>query len=404
MRLRRGQANGRQVGVSAQVHLQECDGYERGRVEAAVREVLEKVAPPALIGAGSRVLLKPNVINDMPPERAVCTHPEVVRAVALWALERGGEVTVADQPGYAMTEEAEGAFSNTGMVQACARLPVQFRLLAHGGYEEIRPDPAYRLQTVHFARQVLQADVVINLPKAKTHSQTLYTGAVKNMFGAVAPRQRIDVHLVGRYWALSEALVDCYAARPPHLHLMDAVDVMEGMGPTQGTPRHFGLLAGSTDGVALDRVMGHLMGFGEEEVATTVAAGNLGLGETAWERISVSGGDLASLRCPVERSPVVRAEMLGPLMPLLRWLVTARPAVRQKRCRSCGACAGICPTGAIAIEDYAVIDTGKCVECFCCQEACPYDAIQVKRPLVYNAAWRLKKRLDNVIQRHARGR
>lgn len=385
--------------MAAQVHLAACKGYDRGQVHAAVRECLSAVAPPDLIRPGQRVLLKPNIINDMPPERAVCTHPEVVRAVAEWALLNGAEVVIGDQPGYAMTEEAEGAFRNTGMLEACKGLDVRFTLLARGGYDVVEPERRFRLQSVQYAREVLQADVVINLPKAKTHSQTVYTGAVKNLFGAVAPKQRVDVHLIGRYWALSEAIVDCYAARVPELHLMDAVQVMEGMGPTQGTPRDLGLLAASTDGVALDAIVEQLMGFEPGEVATTVAAGNLGLGERRLEEIEVTGAAVADMAIKVQPSPVVRAEMLGPFMPLLRWMVQARPAVVQKDCRACGACKGICPAGAVTIEDYAIIDCNKCLECFCCQEACPFDAIQVRRPKIYGAVWRLKRAFDKVVGR-----
>lgn len=385
--------------MAAQVHLARCGDYDREAVAGAVRECLDAVAPADLIQPGQRVLLKPNVINDMAPERAVCTHPEVVRAVAEWALLCGAEVTIGDQPGYALAEEAEGAFRNTGMLEACKGLDVTFQLLARGGYDTVVPQPKFRMETVEYSRDVLQADVVINLPKAKTHSQTVYTGAVKNMFGAVAPRQRLDVHLVGKYWALSEAIVDCYAARVPNLHLIDAVQVMEGMGPTQGTPRDLGLLVASTDGVALDAVVEQLMGFDAGEVATTVAAANLGLGVRRLDEIEVTGAAISDLAIQVQPAPVVRAEMLGPLRPLLRLLVQARPAVVRKDCRACGACAGICPAGAVTIEDYAIIDCKKCLECFCCQEACPFDAIQVRRTRLYGAVWRLKKALDIVIGR-----
>lgn len=378
------------------VHLAACSDYDRQQVTARVRECLQATASADLIRPGTRVLLKPNIINDQPPERAVCTHPEVVRAVAEWVLERGGEVTIGDQPGYALAEEALRAFSNTAMIEVCEGLAVRFRLLARGGYDEIQPERTFRLKTIEFARDALQADVIINLPKAKTHGQTVYTGAIKNMFGAISPRQRIDVHLVGKYWALSEAIVDCYAARPPELHLIDAVTVMEGMGPTQGKPRHLGALAASTDGVALDRVMQQLMGFAAGEVATTVAAHNLGLGENDLSQIEVAGASMADLAIKVEQSPVMRAEHLGPLLPLLRYVITARPKVEKKDCRACSACQGICPAGAVTIEDYAIIDTHKCVECFCCQEACPYDAIQVSRPLLYRALWRMKRGLDRL--------
>lgn len=380
--------------MAATVHLEACDTYERGPVREAVRRALQAVAPD-LITSGARVLLKPNVINSMPPERAVCTHPEVLRAVAEWVLEQGGEVTVGDQPGYALAEDVETCFRDSGLIAACADLPVTFRLLARGGYDVLTLKQYHRLREVQYAREVLQADLVINLPKAKTHSQTLYTGAVKNMFGAVAPKQRLDIHLLGRYWALSEAIADCYAARVPDLHLMDAVVGMEGLGPTQGTAVEIGFLAASRDGVALDAVTEHLLGFEAGKVATTVAAGGLGLGERALDKIPVTGASLDSVRRPIKQSPVVRADLMGPLVRILGWLVEAKPQVNRKLCRGCRACAGICPASTINMDKVAVIDHRGCVECFCCLEACPYDAITVRRSPLYQLAWWIKRQLDH---------
>ena len=380
--------------MSSRVHLVSCPAYDREVVRAAVEQCWQALLPPDFITPGMTVLLKPNVINDMAPERAVCTHPEVVRAVAELALEAGGQVVVADQPGYALTEDPSAAFERNGMLRACADLPVTFELLARGGYREVAAPQAYRLPAVQYATRALEADRIINLPKAKTHSQTLFTGAIKNMFGAMAPKQRIESHLFGRYWALSEAVVDCYGARRPDFSLMDAVDVMEGMGPTQGQPRRLGMIAASTDGVALDVVTQQALGFGPEEVATTVVAANVGLGTRTLAQIELSGADLAGLTHHIRRAPVVQIERLGPLVKLFRGLVTARPKVERRLCEACGACAGICPGKAIRIEDYARIDYDRCVECFCCQEACPHDAITLKRSRLYGVAQRLQKLLS----------
>ena len=380
--------------MPSRVHLVSCADYERAAVRAAVRQCWQALLPSDFITPGMAVLLKPNVINDMAPDRAVCTHPEVVRAVAELALESGGEVVVADQPGYALAEEARGAFEHTGMLEACGDLPVTFELLARGGYEEVAPPQPYRLKRVQYSSRVLRADRVINLAKAKTHNQTLITAAIKNMFGAMAPRQRIEVHLVGRYWALAEAIVDCYAARVPDLNLVDAIDIMEGMGPTQGRPRRMGVLAASTDGVAVDAVMQQAMGYDLKEVATTVAAHNVGLGELEGREIELSGVPPEQVSIRIKRSPVVRLDVAGPFLKLAKGVVTARPIVSRRECRACGACAGICPNGAITIEDYAQVDCRQCVECFCCMEACPYDAITIRRSPLYAVAQRLQRILS----------
>lgn len=380
--------------MPARVHVVSCQDYGQPALREAVWEALESVRAGECVGAGTKVLLKPNLINSMPPERAVCTHPAVVRAVAEWALQRGAEVVVADQPGYALTDDAEACFRGTGLVGALGDLPVELRLLARGGYETVALGPHHRLAEVVFANDVLAADVVVNLPKAKTHSQTLFSGAVKNMFGAVAPKQRLAIHLLGRFWALSEAIADCYSARVPELHLMDAVVAMEGLGPTQGRPVQTGFLAASSDGVALDAVTEALLGFEPGAVATTVAAAGLELGERNLESIEVTGASRSAARRVIQQSPVVRADLMGPLVRLVGSLVRAQPKVRADLCRACGACAGICPAGVISVDRVATIAHEACVECFCCLEACPYDAIVVQRSPLYEIAWAAKRWLD----------
>ena len=173
------------------------------------------------------------------------------------------------------------------------------------------------------------------------------------MFGAMAPAPAAWMSTcMGEYWALSEAIVDCYAARPPDLHLMDAVTGHGGHGAHAGQAARLGLVAASTDGVALDAVMQRCSGFTRRRSPRPSRRTMSGLGEST----SIAHRDHrrrpGAVRDPVERAPVVRAEQLGLLLPLLRLLVTARPKVR-KDCRGCGACAGICPAGAVAIEDYA---------------------------------------------------
>jgi ferredoxin len=115
--------------------------------------------------------------------------------------------------------------------------------------------------------------------------------------------------------------------------------------------------------------------------------------------VGTSGAPMVDVRRPIRQSPVVRADLLGPMIRLFGAAVKAKPRVQPKLCRACRACAGICPAGAISVDRSAVVDSGKCLECFCCLEACPYDAIVVKRSPLYGAAWSIKHWMD---ARHVR--
>jgi len=368
----------------SQVSLAACVDYETERVRDAVRQCLERLPESStLLRRGARVVVKPNLINARPPETAICTHPAVVRTVAEWACEAGCEVTIADEPGYALYPKAEPLFAMAGIAQACEGLPVNYELLRAGGYAPDHAPNPLRQSEVRVSSRLREADVVINVPKCKTHGQTLFTGAIKNLFGGVAPRDRIAIHSLGGFGGLSEAVVDAFACLRPHLTVMDAVVGMEGNGPTRGRPRPLGWIAAATDAVALDAVMEYLIGYEAGEVRVTAAAARQGLGDGCLASIQVDGCDIKRARVAFERPPGLIKHGIPPWVGgVVSKHLWVRPVFDTRRCIGCGACAAVCPGGAITADGKAAVDYERCVECFCCQEVCPVDAIDTRESLL----------------------
>jgi uncharacterized protein (DUF362 family)/ferredoxin len=364
------------------VALQPCDSYELPAVRSAVRRCLDSVGDAlSFLQAGAHILLKPNVVTPREPARAVCTHPAVVRAVAEVVLGAGCRVLVADQPTFGFARGREEILAPTGYFEALAGLPAEVTLLGRDGYEPVAVDYPRHLPTVHVSRLYRQVDGVINLPKCKTHTQTTLTLALKNPFGAVAPRDRLRVHALGGYYALAEALVDCYAATAPEFHLMDAVVAMEGPGPTQGRPRHMGLLAASRNAVAMDFVFEYLTGL-MGQVGLTEVAARAGFGPRQIEDVPICGTDPADLQAPLRPPPIIGRSYPAALGRVGEKLLHVRPGIDRRRCIACGGCRQACPADGITIGRHATIDRDVCVECFCCMEACPVDAIHVDRGLL----------------------
>ena len=364
----------------AQVHLEACPSYDLDTVRAAVRAILAQCeATRPVLQRGATVLLKPNVVNPQPPDKPICTHPVVVRAVAEVVHEAGCHIIVADQPCYAMTRTAEYALGVPGYVEALRDLPADLRLLNAGGYDHVPVARPFHLPEVVVSRLVRQVDVVISLGKCKTHLQTLFTGAVKNMFGALAPKERLGAHAIGPGRALGRAVVDIYSVCVPHLALVDAVIGMEGPGPTAGTAHHVGLLAGSLDAVAVDAVVADIVGFKPGAVSPTHYAAERGLGVGDLAHIQVTGADPADFRTRFVRPPALHARLPGVLNRVGSHLVYCRPIVAPDQCVGCGGCKQVCPGEAIKIAERAAIDRHACLDCYCCIEACPHHAIKVSR-------------------------
>lgn len=370
------------------VSLVRCESYVREEVR---RRVLEAVGAlggfSAFVKPGERVLVKPNLLTGVAPERAVTTHPEVVRAVIEGCQGAGAEVWVGDSPGFGSpTRIAE----RCGILAVCeetgARF-VPFEAAVDKPFPEGRVAKRFLL-----AEPVTQVDKVISVAKFKTHGLAIYTGAVKNLYGTVQGIEKAKLHL--RYQSRdqhSELLYDLYRLVRPALSIIDAVVGMEGAGPQNGTPRQVGLILAGEDALALDAIGCTLMGIDPQRLPLLRAAARAGQPVDV-KSVEVSGVPVEQARIPGYVLPeTVKENALGRLLSVQaipagvrswgRRHLTARPVLSPELCLGCGVCRESCPADAITIrERKAQIDDARCIRCYCCQEMCPQAAIVLRRP------------------------
>jgi uncharacterized protein (DUF362 family)/ferredoxin len=364
------------------VSVVENDTYEPGAVRRAIVSALVPLGGiERFVRPGMTVLLKPNLLAALPLEQAATTHPAVVLAVADLVREAGGRPLIGDSP----------AGSDATAGRACRRSPLALRL-QEAGLEAIHlQDAAWRQRggrAYYIASAVLDADLVINLPKLKTHVYTLYTGAVKNLFGTVPGHYKQEIHcLNARLEDFSARLVDLLELVKPGLTIMDAILGQEGTGPgAGGTPRPYGCLAAAEDPVALDTVMAGAMGYDLASLWHLAQAGARALGTA----------DPAAIRVVGHRPYFGRVEIPRPAWysRVPSWLL--RPAARvypqlrdPQACTGCGMCAEICPAGAITAGRPVLLSRDNCISCFCCIEACPQGLLEPHRNYLNRAVGRL---------------
>lgn len=357
---------------------------------SGVRNALETLLAPlggmaAFVKAGDRVVLKPNLVMGFAPEKAATTHPAVVRAAAELALECGAKVSAGDSPGIGT---ARSAACTAGVLDALADLNVD--IIEFTPVETTLDSGTYRRQTV--AKELLEADAVINLAKLKTHQQMLMTMAVKNLFGAVVGTRKFQWHYRAGKDRLTFArmLYDVCRTIRPALSIVDGIVGMDGAGPTHGTPRPVGLLAAGSDPCAVDAVLLDVLGIDRQRLYTLQAAE--AAGDVAWKEATATGIAPAELRPETWTMPeTAPLAMIGPrflkqssaITGWLRKRLTARPYVRPETCKRCGACIEVCPAKAMTMKAEGVrIDRVACIECYCCDELCPHDAIELRQGLL----------------------
>lgn len=367
--------------MKASVAVARCESYEPREVRAAVERVLGLVGGlGAVVSPGENVLLKPNLLSAREPARAVTTHPAVLDPLIDAVREAGGNPSIGDSPGGAL-RGVERVWRNTGMQELSERARVPLVNFEASSSEELKG----RLRSYMIARPVLDADVVINVPKMKTHVLTAYTGCIKNMFGAVPgfAKGRLHSH-VPRPIPFSDHIVDIYSLVRPALHIMDAVVAMEGDGPSGGRARHVGAIMAGTDGVAVDAVAAKMMGFADGSVPMLRQAGERGLGTAAFQDIEILGEDPSSFDTEgfaLPKPGVLNFIPTFVVKALRPWIWVHPEMSKEWGCRAerCALCARSCPVGAIEMAPGGpVVDRGKCVECLCCHELCPHEAVRVR--------------------------
>jgi uncharacterized Fe-S center protein len=251
---------------------------------------------------------------------------------------------------------------------------------------EVKNPEGRAFKRFSLARRVVDADVLISLPKFKTHGLTLFTGGVKNLFGCLPGLQKAEMHLrAPKSEAFSQMLVDLLVAVRPGLTIMDAIVGMEGNGPSNGAPRKIGAVLASTDPVAVDCVACQIVGVAPMDVATTRLATAQGKGEGDPRHIEVAGDRIERMRIDGFRLPSGHGGIwrTARLTSFLQSRLVAKPAVVAELCRGCWTCEEHCPAAAISRNGrLPAFDYGKCIRCYCCQEMCLHDAIALRRPLL----------------------
>jgi uncharacterized protein (DUF362 family)/Pyruvate/2-oxoacid:ferredoxin oxidoreductase delta subunit len=380
------------TGARPVVSLVRCATYDRAEVESSLDRALAPLGGMgAFVREGQRVFLKVNLLRKAEPDLAISTHPELVRAVALAAKAAGAsEVMIGDSPGGRTTPGAARAlFEVSGMAAVASEVGARLSLLDDAVVRV--PAPGGRTyRSFNLGREAVDADVLIDLPRLKTHGFMMFTGAVKNLFGMVPGLEKAQFHLkVPDRDDFAEMLVDLLLACRPALSIMDAVVGMEGDGPSGGTPRHVGAVLASADAVALDVVASAIAGFDPLEVYTNRAAHGRGLGPADADDVDVIGEAWRDLAPPGFAHP---ARDLSRNMPpgMARWVrkrFASRPFLEHRdACTSCRTCEKNCPVTAIAMEgDRPAFDYDRCIRCYCCQELCPERAIALKTPWAVRA-------------------
>jgi len=374
----------------SKVVLIRCEGYEYPQVRAAVMRGLESLGGAAAFAKpGEKILLKPNWLLAIPPEKAATTHPSVLKAVAEAFKAIGTQLFYGDSPGFFSPENAA---QKTGCQEVALELGLTLADFKTG--RSVVSEKTVWNKKLIIANGVLACDGLISLPKLKTHAFMKMTGAVKNQFGCVPGLEKSMSHVkLPDPVHFAQLLVDINLFVRPRLFIMDAIMAMEGNGPIGGDPKPMNVLLFSTDPVALDATACRMIALDPGLSLTVMAGHKAGLGTYLEQEIELAGDSLTGFidtKFAVNRKPLAAYKKAGRgFSVFMQNLFSPKPYILKDKCVRCGVCVNMCPVNPKALNWHSgkkdrppAYKYARCIRCFCCQEVCTAGAIIVKTPLI----------------------
>lgn len=311
------------------------------------------------------ILIKPNLLQASEPAKGITTHPLFLKAVTENLRKTGNyRIVLGDSPGANMNYNK--VLETTGIMEICKEMDVD--IVRFDGTAPARRDDFI------YAAIAEEADLIINLPKLKTHSLTGLTMGVKNLFGLIPGSNKVSFHRdYPDNLEFGKRIFKFYKIfHEKTVTLLDGIIAHEGDGPSKGRPKRLGLVAFSTDTIALDVAVTRILGFGETFCTTN---------PEGYPYEIISDHDLLFDKI----KPPITMNIKIPSF-LKKWVtgkVHAKPFIIQSKCIKCGLCKKSCPAGAIMFDGSFTVNKDRCIECFCCHEVCESDAIVLQRSLLH---------------------
>ena len=347
------------------VAIVKCKTYKQSEVDKAIKKVLKlaEIEFPKR----KKVLIKPNiVVCNAKNLIAVVTNTSIIEVVCKILKKNNCKIYI----GESSFMDTDIAFKKSG-IERIAKKYGKLIIFEQDKLVKIKDAKAKILKNFYISKTLKNVDLIINIPKLKTHQLTKYTGAIKNLYGCIPGGMKQKLHKkASEEGKFSKLLVDIYQNIKPEINIMDGVIGMEGKGPTSGKLKKAGYILASKNAVSLDVVSSKLIGYKPKQILTTKEAVRRGLGSFKFKLVGIE--KIPNLHF---KKPIVS----GKLSRGVRRMLRQRPiVVDEKKCIKCGLCAKKCPVKAIELHPYPEIDKKKCIRCFCCMEICPKDALSLK--------------------------
>ena len=373
------------------------------RVASYDVDILESVLSSQLARLGAArmfenkvVVIKPNLVIKKGPEAAATTHPAVLEAMIRILKGSAKDIIIAESPGGLYTPQTLSSTYNGCGITAVAEkygVKLNFDVTAN----DIAAPLAKSSKMFSIITPILEADVIVNLAKLKSHALTGYSGAVKNYFGTVPGVTKFEMHArfpdYNDFGSMLADLCQMHLTNKPTFNVLDGIVAMEGNGPTGGDPKRMECLLSGVNPFTVDTIGAAIIG--ASGVIMLDEGIKRGLGAERAEDVTLMSDEpfenfvAADFKKPDTSGTVHAGSLLAKLPTMFGGRLNAwlqpRPIINKKTCVGCGECERSCPRHTIEMrknsngKKQAFIIDDDCIKCYCCQELCPFKAVKIKK-------------------------
>ncbi|MBR9676711.1 DUF362 domain-containing protein [Candidatus Woesearchaeota archaeon] len=362
----------------SKVAIVKCYDYDQVMVDHAIKKAIAFLGGiEHFVKKDFQVLIKPNMLSAKEATFGINTNPAVLKAVVKLVQTAGGIAFIGDSSAFSKQEKA---YAKSGFADVAKETGAKLVTFIAKKFDNL---DGVVSKSFELHKDVFEYDLIINLPKLKTHMLTDYTGAVKNLYGLMPGLKKSNYHLRFKdKLVFTQMLVDLYLMITPELNIMDAIISMEGEGPASGDLKKTNLILASPDALCLDLIATKIVGL-ENTPLHTVAKERKLISD-----VQVVGEKLDSVLVKDFKKPTGYKPSI--LQDIASKVFTLNPYLIKKNCISCAGCETVCPTKPKTIKmekddsgkKFPVFDYKHCIHCYCCHESCPAKAIGLKRKIL----------------------
>lgn len=381
---------------NAPVYIAKCEGYDNcGALETLLDDAVERTCKTEMF-QGKNVVIKPNLVRKMDPEKGGTTHPVMLRALISVLKKRGvGKILIAESPGGLYNAAAlKQVYEGCGIAKVAADTGAELNFRCE--YGDVKAPAGKKSKMFEIIDPVRNAEVLINLCKMKSHGMLTQSCAAKNFFGVIPGVKKFEMHarfpdstdFAGMLCDLNEVLYE----RAKILNICDGIVAMEGNGPTNGVPKRAKVVLVSQNSFCLDLAAAKIMNIGtvpellREGILRGYCPGEYG--ELNFIKESLEHFVVTDFALPDSSKSGALKKILTLNGGRYARFLEPRPKIDEKKCRGCGECVRSCPAHTISFrrsrkKNVAYIEKENCIRCYCCQELCPFDSVRIRtNPLI----------------------